>query len=80
MLQFENRPPTRSFFVDRTLCKTAAIASCRYNLKLLEESKADFESIFDVFKAHNIPCLFILLHRCAVMPLLYLHVRTRLAN
>ena len=32
----------------------AAIGSCRYKLKSLEESKADFERILDVFKAHNI--------------------------
>jgi 6-phosphofructokinase 1 len=32
----------------------AAIGSCRYKLKSLEESKADFERVLDVFKAHNI--------------------------
>ena len=36
----------------------AAIGSCRYKLKSLEESKADFERILDVFKAHNIHYFF----------------------
>jgi len=36
----------------------AAIGSCRYKLKSLEESKADFERILDCFKAHNIHYFF----------------------
>ena len=36
----------------------AAIGSCRYKLKSIEESKADFERILDVFKAHNIRYFF----------------------
>ena len=36
----------------------AAIGSCRYKLKSLDESKADFERILDVFKAHNIRYFF----------------------
>ena len=36
----------------------AAIGSCRYKLKSLEESRADFERILDVFKAHNIHYFF----------------------
>jgi len=36
----------------------AALGSCRYKLKSLEESKADFERILDVFKAHNIHYFF----------------------
>jgi 6-phosphofructokinase len=36
----------------------AAIGSCRYKLKSLEDSKADFERILDVFKAHNIRYFF----------------------
>ncbi|MHC4069640.1 MAG: 6-phosphofructokinase [Planctomycetota bacterium] len=36
----------------------AAIGSCRYKLKSIEESKADFERILDVFKAHNIHYFF----------------------
>ncbi|MBA7621816.1 Pyrophosphate--fructose 6-phosphate 1-phosphotransferase [subsurface metagenome] len=36
----------------------AAIGSCRYKLKSLEKSKADFERILDVFKAHNIRYFF----------------------
>ena len=36
----------------------AAIGSCRYKLKSLEESKADFERILDVFKAHNVHYFF----------------------
>jgi 6-phosphofructokinase 1 len=36
----------------------AAIGSCRYKLKSLEESKADFERILDVFRAHNIRYFF----------------------
>ena len=37
---------------------SAAIGSCRYKLKSLEESKADFDRILDVFKAHNIHYFF----------------------
>ena len=36
----------------------AAIGSCRYKLKSLEESRADFERILEVFKAHNIHYFF----------------------
>ncbi len=36
----------------------AAIGSCRYKLKSLEESKADFQRVLDVFKAHNIRYFF----------------------
>jgi ATP-dependent phosphofructokinase / diphosphate-dependent phosphofructokinase len=36
----------------------AAIGSCRYKLKSLEESKADFERVLDVFRAHNIRYFF----------------------
>ncbi len=36
----------------------AAVGSCRYKLKSLQESKADFERILDVFKAHNIRYFF----------------------
>jgi len=36
----------------------AAIGSCRYKLKSLDESKADFDRILDVFKAHNIRYFF----------------------
>jgi len=36
----------------------AAIGSCRYKLKSLDESRADYERIIDVFKAHNIHYFF----------------------
>ncbi len=36
----------------------AAIGSCRYKLKSLEDSKADFDRILDVFNAHNIRYFF----------------------
>ncbi len=36
----------------------AAIGSCRYKLKTLKDSKADYERILDVFKAHNIHYFF----------------------
>jgi len=36
----------------------AAIGSCRYKLKKMEESKADFQRVLDVFKAHNIRYFF----------------------
>jgi len=36
----------------------AAIGSCRYKLKSLEKSKADYERILDVFKAHDIHYFF----------------------
>jgi 6-phosphofructokinase len=36
----------------------AAIGSCRYKLKSLEDSKADYERILDVFKAHDIHYFF----------------------
>lgn len=36
----------------------AAIGSCRYKLKSLEESRADYERIVEVFKAHDIHYFF----------------------
>jgi len=36
----------------------AAIGSCRHKLKSLEESRADFQRIVDVFEAHNIRYFF----------------------
>ena len=36
----------------------AAIGSCRYKLKSIDESKEDFQRIIDVFKAHNIRYFF----------------------
>ncbi len=36
----------------------AAIGSCRYKLKSIDESKADFQRILDVFEAHNIRYFF----------------------
>jgi 6-phosphofructokinase len=36
----------------------AAIGSCRYKLKKMEESKADFQRVLDVFKAHDIHYFF----------------------
>jgi 6-phosphofructokinase len=36
----------------------AAIGSCRYKLKSLEESKADFERILEVFRAHDVRYFF----------------------
>ncbi len=36
----------------------AAIGSCRYKLKNLNESRADYERIIDVFKAHDIHYFF----------------------
>ncbi len=36
----------------------AAIGSCRYKLKDINKSKADYERIIDVFKAHNIRYFF----------------------
>jgi len=36
----------------------AAAGSCRYKLKSLEQSRADYERILDVFKAHNIHYFF----------------------
>ncbi len=36
----------------------AAIGSCRYKLKSLDESRADYERILEVFKAHNIHYFF----------------------
>jgi len=36
----------------------AAVGSCRYKLKSLDESRADFERILAVFKAHNIRYFF----------------------
>ena len=36
----------------------AAIGSCRYKLKSLRDSKADYERILDVFKAHDIHYFF----------------------
>jgi len=37
---------------------SAAIGSCRYKLKSLEDSKADFDRVLEVFKAHNIHYFF----------------------
>ncbi|MBC8481385.1 MAG: 6-phosphofructokinase [Planctomycetes bacterium] len=36
----------------------AAIGSCRYKLKSMDESKADYERILDVFRAHDIHYFF----------------------
>jgi len=36
----------------------AAIGSCRYKLKSLDQSRADYERILDVFKAHDIHYFF----------------------
>lgn len=36
----------------------AAIGSCRYKLKSLDKSKADYQRILDVFKAHDIHYFF----------------------
>ncbi len=36
----------------------AAIGSCRYKLKALDENRADYERILDVFKAHDIHYFF----------------------
>jgi len=36
----------------------AAIGSCRYKLKSIEKSRADYERILDVFKAHDIHYFF----------------------
>ena len=36
----------------------AAIGSCRYKLKSLDESRADYQRILDVFKAHEIRYFF----------------------
>ncbi len=36
----------------------AAIGSCRYKLKSMKESRADYERILDVFKAHDIHYFF----------------------
>ncbi len=36
----------------------AAIGSCRYKLKSLQESRSDYERIIEVFKAHNIRYFF----------------------
>lgn len=37
---------------------SAALGSCRYKLKNLEDSRADYERILDVFKAHDIRYFF----------------------
>ncbi len=37
---------------------SAAAGSCRYKLKSLEESRADYDRILEVFKAHNIRYFF----------------------
>ncbi len=39
-------------------CPAAAVGSCRYKLKSLDESRADYERILDVFKAHDIHYFF----------------------
>ena len=36
----------------------AAIGSCRYKLKKMEESRADFERVLDVFKTHDVHYFF----------------------
>jgi len=36
----------------------AAIGSCRYKLKSIEESRVDFERILDVFRAHDVRYFF----------------------
>ncbi len=36
----------------------AAIGSCRYKLKSLDESRTDYERIVEVFKAHDIHYFF----------------------
>jgi 6-phosphofructokinase 1 len=36
----------------------AAMGSCRYKLKSLDQSQADFQRVLDVFKAHNIRYFF----------------------
>jgi len=36
----------------------AAMGSCRYKLKSLEQARADFDRVLDVFKAHNIHYFF----------------------
>ena len=36
----------------------AALGSCRYKLKSLEDSRADYERILDVFRAHDIHYFF----------------------
>jgi len=36
----------------------AAFGSCRYKLKSLQDSKADFDRVLDVFRAHNIRYFF----------------------
>ncbi len=36
----------------------AAFGSCRYKLKSLQDSRADFDRVLDVFKAHNIHYFF----------------------
>jgi len=36
----------------------AAMGSCRYKLKALDKSRADFDRVIDVFKAHNIHYFF----------------------
>ena len=37
---------------------SAAIGSCRYKLKSMDESRADYDRILDVFKAHNVRYFF----------------------
>jgi 6-phosphofructokinase 1 len=36
----------------------AAMGSCRYKLKSLEQARADFDRVLDIFKAHNIHYFF----------------------
>ncbi|BCX81905.1 ATP-dependent phosphofructokinase/diphosphate-dependent phosphofructokinase [Methylomarinovum caldicuralii] len=36
----------------------AAFGSCRYKLKSLEENRAQYERLIEVFRAHNIGCFF----------------------
>ncbi|MCH9023168.1 MAG: 6-phosphofructokinase [Planctomycetes bacterium] len=37
---------------------SAAIGSCRYKLKAIDESKADFERVLEVFRAHEVHYFF----------------------
>ncbi len=37
---------------------SAALGSCRHKLKSLEQSRADYERVLEVFQAHNIRYFF----------------------
>jgi len=39
-------------------CPASALGSCRYKLKSLDESRADYDRILEVFKAHDIRYFF----------------------